>query len=109
MHPDSYKVMHYHEAKSNADIYVWNARDGAAPERIAMGKQSFVHINPDCDIFMPNHVPNTGDWVFVSASMTGEMPGGISSDAPILRQVSGELWSYFYARAIGYEEGRASR
>jgi hypothetical protein len=74
-----------------------------------MGKQSFVHINPDCDIFMPNHVPDTGDWVFVPGFIAASTPDGVPPHAPVLRQVDGELWSYFHARAIGYEEGLAAR
>ena len=105
MHPDSYKVMHYLDPRQGVNLYVWNARDGAAPERIAMGKQSFVHINPDCDIFMPNHVPNTGDWVLVPASISGSKPDGVPLDAPQLRQVDATMWAFFEARAIGYEEG----
>lgn len=68
LHTEAFKLMTYRCKSCGFTEVLWNSRDGVTPFCITCpncGKLDQEHINWRDDIYMPNHIPEKGQRIFI--------------------------------------------
>ena len=65
---DAYLLMRYATADGSVTELIWNSRDGITPFAISTrdGLREMSHVDWRSDRYLPFHVPEVGDRIFVS-------------------------------------------
>lgn len=77
-HAEAFKLMQYRCEKCGKFEVLWNSRDGVTPLIISCRQKNckggMQHVNWQSDIYMPNHIPASGQRVFIDMPDELKMP-----------------------------------
>lgn len=63
--PEAYLLMTYASKDRTVIKSVWNSRDGTTLEHTSVAGKAVQHVDWECDVRAPLHVPNIGDLIWV--------------------------------------------